>query len=124
MRLRILTAAAAVLLLQASPQTVKADPLNAGGVGMATCFVIMERIIRNVSYADSVAEWVAGYVSGANVVHIAANGWYRDATALLGSGPDHIVRTLIRHCRAAPRQLVIAVVEEIYVSLPPKNWQR
>lgn len=115
--------ALAALLVAISLKPAYAQQVNAGGLGMQSCYVVMERIIRNVYYAETVAEWVAGFISGSNGIYIAANKRYKDPTALLAGGHDHIAKMVIAGCQANPSQSVIAVVEEMYWSLPSKDWR-
>lgn len=90
---------------------------------MQSCYVVMERIIRDVYYAETVAEWVAGFVSGANNLYIQANKRYKDPTALLAAGHGHTAKMVIARCQTAPSRPVIAVAEEMYWALPSRDWR-
>lgn len=113
----------ALMLVTISIKPSYTQDINAGGLGMQSCYVVMERIIRNVDYAETVAEWVTGFVSGANNLYISANKRYKDPSALLAGGHGHVAKMVIGRCQANPAQPVIAVVEEMYWALPSKEWR-
>jgi hypothetical protein len=110
------------LIVAASFKPADAQEVNAGGLGVLSCYTVMERIIRNVSYVETVGEWVTGFITGANGLYISADKKYKDPTALLAGGNYHIVKSVIAGCRANPTQPVVVVVEKMYWALPSKDW--
>lgn len=123
MTLRTLSVTSAALLVAISLKPAYAQQVHAGGLGMQSCYVMMERVIRDVYYAETVAEWVAGFVSGANYLYISANKRYKDPSTLLAGGHSHIAKMVIARCQADPAQLVQTVAADIYWALPSKDWR-
>ena len=119
---RTLRALLAAFLVAISLRPAYPQQVNAGGLGMQSCYVVMERVIRNVYYAETVAEWVTGFVSGANYLYISANKRYKDPSTLLAGGHGHIAKMVIARCQADPTQLVQTVTADIYWALPSKDW--
>lgn len=120
---RTLRVALAALLVAIALKPTYGQQVNAGGLGMQSCYVVMERVIRNVYYAETVAEWVTGFVSGANYLYISANERYKDPSTLLAGGYGYIAKMVIARCQADPSQLVQTVAADIYWALPSKDWR-
>lgn len=117
------TFAAAALLFTISLKPAFPQEVNGAGLGMLSCSAMMVRVIQNVYYADAVAEWVTGFVTGANGLYISANKKYKDPTTLLAGGNGHVAKMVIAGCQADPTQPVVAVVERLYWALPSKDWR-
>lgn len=96
---------------------------NMAGLGAYRCGAVLERLIGDIFYLESIAEWAFGFYTGANMANIVAHGGFKDLTAPTSESYADAARSIVATCRTNPNMLVIEAAEQAYFQLPDAIWE-
>jgi hypothetical protein len=101
------------------PTSSRAD-FAAAGIGALSCGEIAQEYKRGPVEIEGVMRiWAQGFMSGANLMSLSANGQYRDLAAMTIEAQE---RSLTNYCDEHPMAQLIKAVMDLYEKLPMKKY--